>query len=413
MQRAYTAAMTPPFLAPVGALAALLLTPVAAHAASPASPRIERLVLLMRHGVRAPLDGEVPPATRTGQPWPRWDAPAEQVTPHGAAALRALAKADRRWFAAAGLVAANGCPDPAVVRLWTNSASRTIASGEAYAAGFAPGCRITVGHKPEGTNDPIFEPLGAHPAAFDASRAVESIDRYTGGAEALTRRHAAGLKLLEQVLACPAAPCSPAEPSSVRPSEDGHGIDLKGPIRAASGTAQVLMLQYLEGLPPAQVGWGRATPARLEALGAVHGALFDVFSRPPYMAAFQMAPTVDRITQDLTATTAPKLDVLVGHDTNVAALAAVLGVPVKAPGFATNDPAPGGGIAIALVRAPNGGQAVRLWYRTQSATDMRAARDRTVWTPLRLAGCDEGAEHRCPLPQFLKRLEAATEPARD
>lgn len=395
------------------ALAALALLPALAQATPPKPPQVERLVLLMRHGVRAPLGGEVPRATRTGQPWPRWNGPAEQVTPHGAAALRALAKADRRWFAAAGLVAANGCPDPAALRLWTNSSPRTIASGEAYAAGFAPGCQVAVGHKLEGINDPIFEPLGAHPAAFDANRAVESINRYTGGAEALARRHEAGLKLLEQVLACPAAPCSPVEPSSVRASEDGHGIELKGPIRAASGTAQVLMLQYLEGLPLAQVGWGRATPARLEELGAVHGALFDVFSRPPYMAAFQMAPTVDRITADLTASTAPKIDVLIGHDTNVAALAAVLGVPVKAPGFATNDPSPGGGIAIALVKAPNGRPAVRLWYRSQSAADMRAARDRTVWTPLRLKGCDESAEHRCALPEFLKRLEVAMAPARE
>ncbi|WP_066722416.1 histidine-type phosphatase [Sphingomonas pituitosa] len=399
-------------VARIGALAALVLSPAAAQAAPPKTPRVERLILLMRHGVRAPLNGEVPPATRTGKPWPRWDAPAEQVTPHGAAALRALARADRRWFAAARLLPAQGCPDPAALRLWTNSSPRTIASGEAYAAGLAPGCTLAVGHKPEGTNDPIFEPLGAHPAAFDAHRAVDSINRFTGGAEALTRHHAAGLQLLEQVLACPAPRCSPVEPSAVQPSADGHGIDLKGPIRAASGTAQVLMLQYLEGLPMAQVGWGRATPARLEALGAVHGALFDVFSRPPYMAAFQMAPTVDRITQELTASSGPKIDVLIGHDTNVAALAAVLGVPVKAPGFATNDPSPGGGIAIALVKAPNGRAAVRLWYRSQSAADMRAARDRAAWTPLRLKGCDEGLEHRCALPQFLKRLEAATAPAR-
>lgn len=408
--------MTRSSVAPFAALAALLLAPViapvATHARPAPQPHIERIVVLMRHGIRTPLHGEVPPATRTGQAWPRWNAPDEQVTPHGAAALRALARADRRWFAAAGLVAPTGCPGGAIVRLWTNSSPRTIASGEAYAAGFAPGCTLPVGHRPEGENDPIFEPLGAHPPAFDAAKAVASIRDYTGGAEALTRRHAGGLALLEQILACPAAPCSPAEPSSVQPSADAQGIDLKGPIRAASGTAQVLMLQYLEGMPMAQVGWGRATPARLEALGAVHGALFDVFSRPPYMAAFQMAPTVDRITQDLTAPGAPRVDVLIGHDTNVAALAAVLGVPVKAPGFATNDPSPGGGIAIALVRAPNGRQAVRLWYRSQSAADMRAARDHAVWAPLRLKGCDEGAEHRCPLPQFLKRLEDATAPAR-
>lgn len=372
----------------------------------------ERVILLMRHGVRSPLAGEVPDGTRTGRPWPIWSAPAEQVTPHGAAALRALARADRRWLAAAGVLPAQGCPAPEALRIWTNSSPRTIASGTYYAEGFAPGCALTVGHKAVGETDALFEPLNLHPPRFDAAKALESIERYTGGAAALVEHHRLGLALLERVLACPEAPCSPAQPAAVAASADGHGIDLKGPIRAASGTAQVLMLQYLEGLPTAQVGWGRASPATLQRLGAVHGALFDVFSRTPYMAAFQMAPTVDRVMHDLTAEHAPAFDLLVGHDTNVAALAAVLGVPVQAPGFAENDPSPGGGIAIALVRAPDGGKAVRLWYRSQSAADMRAATDRTVWIPLRLQGCDEGNEHRCPLPRFLERLEIATAPAR-
>ncbi|WP_010545958.1 histidine-type phosphatase [Sphingomonas elodea] len=395
------------------ALAAIaLLLPSLAEARPQPPSRIERVVLLMRHGVRSPLVGEVPPATRTGSPWPRWRAADEQVTPHGSAALLALGRGDRRWLAATGLIPAKGCPAPTAIRIWTNSSPRTIATGHAYAKGFAAGCTLAVGHRPEGTNDPLFEPLGAHPAGFDAARAVESILAYTGGAEALTRRHAAGLALLEQVLACPEAPCSPIEPASIAASADGHGIDLKGPIRAASGTAQVLMLQYLEGLPMAQVGWGRVTPAQLATLGSVHGALFDVFSRPPYMAAFQMAPTVDRIAADLTAPDAPAFDLLIGHDTNVAALAAVLGVPVRAPGFAADDPAPGGGIAIALVRSADGTGAVRLWYRSQSAADIRAARDRIAWMPLRLDGCDEGTEHRCPLPRFLRRLAVATAAAR-
>lgn len=394
------------------ALAGLIVSSTPGPVRAQAAASTERVILLMRHGVRTPLAGEVPADTRTRQPWPTWQAPAEQVTPHGAAALRALARADRRWLAAAGVLPAQGCPAPETLRIWTNSSPRTIASGSYYAEGFAPGCALPVGHRAVGETDALFEPLNLHPPRFDAGQAVESIRRYTGGAEALTARHQAGLALLERVLACPAAPCSPAEPSAVAASADGHGIDLKGPIRAASGTAQVLILQYLEGLPMAQVGWGRASPAVLERLGAVHGALFDVFSRPPYMAAFQMAPTVDRIAHDLTDDAAPAFDLLVGHDTNVAALAAVLGVPVQAPGFAANDPSPGGGIAIALVRARDGSKAVRLWYRSQSAADMRAARDRAAWIPLRLQGCDDGADHRCPLPRFLKRLKIATAPAR-
>ena len=388
----------------------MVATAAPAHPGEPATqPAVERIVLLMRHGVRTPLHGEVPDGTRTGQPWPRWDAPDEQITPHGAAALRALGQADRRWFARSGLISSGECPTSGVIRIWTNTSPRTIASGEAYAAGLAPGCSLPVGHRAEAGADPLFEPLGAHPAGFDADAAVASIQRYTGGVDALAARHRDGLALLEHVLACAApAPCSPVAPSDVRASDDRHDIALSGPIRAASGTAQVLMLEYLEGLPMKQVGWGRATPRTLERLGAVHGALFDVYSRPPYMAAFQSAPTAARVADDFTRADAPRVDMLVGHDTNVAALATLLGVSVQAPGFAVNDPSPGGALALALLRGANGAPAVRVWYRSQSAAAIRAASDQVTWIALPLAGCDEGLAHVCPLPRFLARLRAGT-----
>ncbi|WP_217991015.1 histidine-type phosphatase [Sphingomonas ginsenosidimutans] len=374
-----------------------------------APPPVMRIVLLMRHGVRAPLRGEVPDGTRTGAPWPVWNVPDSQITPHGAAALRALGRADRRWFARAGILPATGCPADGVVRLWANTSSRTIASGEAYAAGLAPGCPLPVGHRSAPGADPLFEPLNTRPAGFDAAAAALSVQSYTGGVDALAMRHRASLALLDHILGCPApGPCSPVAPSTVAPSGDRHDIAVTGPIRAASGTAQVLMLQYLEGMPMARVGWGRATPQMLERIGAVHGALFDLYARPPYMTAFQTAPTVARIAADFTRPDAPRVDMLVGHDTNVAALAAVLGVTVKAPGFAAGDPSPGGALAVALVRDAHGLPAVRLWYRSQSAAAIRAAADRVTWTALPLAGCDDGPAHVCPLPRFLARLRAGT-----
>ncbi|GGO95257.1 histidine-type phosphatase [Stakelama pacifica] len=405
--------MIRPLIRAVTLTAFLVFTPLAS-AAPAGTPGIERMVLVMRHGVRTPLHGEVPDGTRTGAPWPEWKAPDEQITPHGAKALRALGEADRRWFAAHGLIAATGCPDTSAVRIRANISPRTIESGRDYADGLAPGCALPVSHRMDGGADPLFEPLSAHPAKFDADAAVASIRSFTGGPAALAERHRAGLTLLETVLACPApGPCSPVAPSAVVPTADGHGISLTGPIRAASGTAQVLMLEYLEGFPLAKVGWGRATPDVLKRLGAVHGALFDVFSRPPYMTAFQMAPTVDRILRDFTAKDAPRIDMLVGHDTNVAALGALLQVPVEAPGFAKGDPSPGGALALALVRQGDGNPAVKVWYRSQSAQAIRAASDQVQWTPLAIPGCDEGADHLCPLPRFKTLILARTAAARE
>ncbi|WP_334186335.1 hypothetical protein [Novosphingobium sp.] len=66
-----------------------LLIPAAVHAA-PTTPRnlvTERPVPVMRHGIRAPLNGEVPEGTRTDQPWPAWPVAQSVVTPHGERAL--------------------------------------------------------------------------------------------------------------------------------------------------------------------------------------------------------------------------------------------------------------------------------------------------------------------------------------
>lgn len=361
----------------------------------------DRIVMLMRHGIRAPLDGEVPDGTRIARPWPRWPVPPSQLTPRGAQAMAILGRADRRWLATTGLLPANGCPRDGQVRVHANTAQRTIASGDAFLTGFAPGCAIHADHLPSAATDPIFEPLRAGSTRFDAVRAVAAIDRFTGGAEALARRHAATIRLLDKTLGCGlAAGCSPLAPSRVTPAADGRGIDLSGPIRITSGTAQVLLLAYAEGL---DVGASPADAATLRRLGALHAALFDVFTRSPYMAAHQAAVLGRHMLDALADPAGPRVDVLVGHDTNVTALAAALHVDLVAPGYATNDVAPGGALLLERLHDPASGRAyVRAFYRTQSPTDLRTLAEQVTMTPLRIHGC--GADGLCEAAAFDRLL---------
>lgn len=385
-------------LAPIliGAVAA----PVAAQSGeAPKGMTLDRVVMLMRHGVRAPLDGEVPKGTRTAQPWPTWSTPESALTPNGANALAAEAHADRADWVAQGLLPANGCPAPGTIRIWTNSSSRTIASGTAYARGLAPECPLAVGHKPMGDVDPLFEPLRARATHFDAAAAVADIDRFTGGMAALVARHRDALRLLDAVLGCGAPEgCDPAGPPRLTPSADGHGIDLSGPIRTASGTAQVLLLQYAEGLSPS-VGGLPVDGAVLARLGAVHAALFDVYSRSPYMAAHQSAAFGRHMIAALTDPKGARIDLLVGHDTNVTALAALLGFDLVAPGYAVNDAAPGGAILIRRWHDRAGKTFVTLAYRTQSPDQIRTKSDAVTLTPVQVPGCP--ADAPCPLDRFV------------
>ncbi len=356
---------------------------------------LDKVVVLMRHGVRAPLDGEVPDATRAARPWPRWPVAKSRLTDRGARAMALLGAFDRRRWAMLGLVAPTGCP---AVRIRANTAVRTIASGETFARGFAPGCAIAVAHRSEPDIDPIFEPLRAGATDFDARTAVAAIERHTGGLDALARRHAGAIRLLNRVLGCSApVACADWGPSRVTPSIDGRGVDLAGPIRATSGIAQVLLLQQAEGFSRTQVGWGRADAATLRRLGTLHAALFDVFTRPPYMASHQSAVLGRHVLAALAERDGPALDLLVGHDTNVTALAATLGVNLIAPGYAPNDVAPGGAIVFERLRdLTSGARYVRLFYQAQPLAALRRLSSQVTLAPLTVRGCP----HLCPLATF-------------
>lgn len=383
-------------------LPALLLFAASTPLAARPALTVERVVVLMRHGVRAPIDGEAPEGTRTAAPWPHWPVPAEQLTPHGARAMTILGAEDRRALVAAGLLPRVGCPAPRTVRIHANTAERTIASGTAFAAGLAPGCTIPVDHLAPDRADPLFEPLRAGATRFDPATAIADIQHYTGGVDALARRHAAAIAQLDMLLGC-AAPqgCSPVTPSRIVASADGRGIELSGPIRTTSGTAQVLLLQYAEGIDPR--GWPRIDAAALRRVGELHAALFDVFTRPPYMAAHQAAVFGRHMLAALTGADAPPVDILVGHDTNVTALAAVLHVPLRAPGYAEGDVAPGGAIWLERVYDPaRKRRYVRTSYRTQSPDDLRRLSPRVTVTPLPIPGC--GVTGLCELATFDRMI---------
>jgi 4-phytase / acid phosphatase len=399
MPRAALTGCMPPILSRtvlMRTIGRLLLAGIAASLSVPsttaAAPKmvVERAILVMRHGIRAPLGEEVPEGTRTSAPWARWPVAESRVTPHGARALEIVAREDRLLFAAHGLLPPDGCPGKGDVRIWTNTSERTIASGVAYARGFAPQCALPVEHRASGEADPLFEPLRTHATRFDAATAVADIERDTGGMAALVRRHAAGIAQLDRVLGCTprAGGCVPFGVPRVLPADAGRSIELQGAIRATSGVAQVLLLQYVEGLPLGQVGWGRADPATLRRIGALHAALFTVFTRPPYMAAHQTAALGSHILAALSAREGPRVELLMGHDTNVTALAAALRVDLRAPGYAVNDVPPGGAILIEQLRDTRSGRAfVRASYRTQSPGTLRALGRATTLRPLRIAGC--------------------------
>ncbi|PPU42475.1 histidine-type phosphatase [Xanthomonas arboricola pv. populi] len=403
---------------PALALGALLLIgcmprppgpPAAARTAQAA--QLERVVLVFRHGVRAPLQGEAAAARYADAPWPQWSTAASLLTPHGRIGVQLSGDYLRQWLAQQGVLPRSGCPTAGSVSVWANTDQRTIDSGALLAAALAPGCRIVAGHRQAGSNDPLFRPIEAGTVPFDGTAAVAAIEKQTGGPDALLRGHAAELQALQQILGCTRTPCDFAQMrSTLTPSANGRGLALGGSIDLTSGTGEVLLLQYAEGLPLSQVGWGRATPERLAQVSRLHALLFDIYARPHYMASRSGAPLAREVLQRFGDRQAPKVSVFVGSDTHIAALSGLLGVHFHLPGYGADDPPPGGALVLGLWREPNGQQVVRAQYLAQSLDQLRTLALLNLEHPplqqkLALGVCTAEQRMACPLPEFMQALE--------
>ena len=114
-----------------------------APAAASGTLKLERVVMLMRHGVRSPTKPQVAPEGMADREWPTWSTGFGELTQHGYDAVRLVGAWDRTHWAARGLIPTDGCPSQDTVAVAASAKSRTQDTARALAEGMAPGCAIS------------------------------------------------------------------------------------------------------------------------------------------------------------------------------------------------------------------------------------------------------------------------------
>jgi len=99
---------------------------------------LRAVIVLMRHGVRTPIESETRFGAYNAQPWPAWPTEPGVLTPHGGQALRLLANFYRSRYPT--LLQENSCEHPGIY-IEANTTSRTIASANALLPGLALNAR--------------------------------------------------------------------------------------------------------------------------------------------------------------------------------------------------------------------------------------------------------------------------------
>ncbi|WP_428152390.1 histidine-type phosphatase [Brevundimonas sp.] len=388
--------------------------------------KLERVVMLMRHGVRPPTKALPTPEGTTDRPWPTWSVDFGELTRHGYDAVRLVGVWDRTQWAGRGLLPADGCPAAGDVVVAASSKSRTQATARALVEGMAPGCTITLSFPASEDEDVEFHPLESGAVPIDEEAAYQAVLALMpeGGMPAEVARHAPLFSLLNQALGCcTAAFCAEEKaPAGCDISRMPAGIvrndedrpDVGDPFGIASTASQTFLLEYLEGMPMADVAWGRLTRAQIEALLEFHSLKFYYEGRAPYVAARAASPLARRM---LTAMeSGPKLTVLVGHDTNIADLGGFLDLHWQVPSYPRDDPPPGGALGFEVLSNSSGAKFVHAFYRSQTMDQVRELQPLTAnnpasYTYIAIPGCTE----LCPMAEFERlmnsRLVASTPPA--
>jgi len=388
-----------------------------AQAASPGGPteglKLDRMVMVMRHSVRPPTKSPATPPGTTAQPWGGWTTAYGDLTPHGAEGARLMGAYYRTFLGARGLLPRDGCAASGDIVAWASGKSRAIKTAEMFVEGLQPDCGLKVAHPDSEENDPIF-----HPAeGVDGDVALKAAQRQKPGVAAEARVHAQDFAVLQRVLGCdPAtkAGCDIAAKPSHLNANPGDTPDLEGALSVASTAGQTILLEYVEGKPMAEVGWGRASKADIQAMLRFHPVKFHYEVGAPYIAERYAAPIAKEVLAALSGAegTGGKLTLLVGHDTNIAALRGFLRAHFTAADYPRDDPPPGGAMGFELLKDAGGRAYVRAFYTAQSMDQLRALQLLTASNPPAYAyfpipGCGvAGAPTLCPLETFQKIVDA-------
>jgi 4-phytase/acid phosphatase len=365
-------------LAVIAALSQLLFFTPSSFAADDLT--LERTVLIMRHGIRAPLKTQITPDGVASDPWPTWTTAIGDLTPRGAEAITLLGQYDRASWIDRGLLK-TGCPAPGLVSVQSNAEERTIKTGHAWIKGAFPGCDVKNVHQAIGTIDPRFDPFEAK-TDIDGAKGVEAGLVSTGGLDKVRDAYRKELTCLGEVLGCCSVQvcksahlpegCTLADlPGEFSVGHVGDRPRVKGVFDYPSTASQTLMLQYLDNMPMHDVGWGRATPADLGMMIGLHTMKADLYQRPFYIAQYGASLLMWDMLAALENERAPVITVFVGHDSNINDLSGLLGFEFTPAGFAKNVPIPGGAWGLELLRNKKGETFVRAFYRGQTPAQMR------------------------------------------
>ena len=388
---------------------------------------LRAVIVLMRHGVRTPIESETRSSSYNAQPWPAWPTEPGVLTPHGAQALRLLADFYRARYPS--LLQNRSC-DHAGIYVEANTTQRTIASAKAVLSGLLPECTLQP-HYSTGHFNPLFSPSNSDDV--DRQRVKDAtLGRMANQPEWFTSAFDRPLEKMHHVLAdCEGTGCDRSKPdfrttkveNGIATARDPH---VESPVTLGADFAENFLLEYTEGMPMSQVGWGRVSRTDLNDLMQMNTQYHDFMLRTPYgaqVAASNLAAHIrDTILSVASGKPTPyqlgtgedRFILLDGHDSNLTWLGGLLHLDWILPDQFFNATPPGSALVFEIHRSQaTDASTVQVLFISQTLDQIRDLRalvgaEQPSIAPIFVPGCSgSGPTYACSVQEFAKVVDAA------
>ena len=396
--------------------------------------QLKQVIVFGRHSVRSSVAPNATLNTFSAAPYPLFTAAAPPplvplpavgyLTVNGAKLETILGGYYRLWLTNEGLLTGNDAADAAFVYFRANIIERTILTAQSFWTGMLPAAGPpNVYAVPQSVIDPLFDPVDAGVAVLDQQKAVAAVmGRLGGNPQSLAAAYASEYSLTRSILfGYPASqtPVSPAPPGAVDVAAIPIDVTTGAPVNLGGlsyiGTAiDPFIMEYADGLPASQVGWGQLTVGAISQTSRLNTLALDLEFRTPYLASTQSSNIASHVVRSMVQAAtgsamsgslgypSTKVIVLIASDVNITGLAGLFHLDWILPGYQADVCSPGGALVLELRQSQSTGEyIVRASYVAQTLDQLR---NQTALTLEYAAGHRSGIPPRLQCRQRYFRL---------
>lgn len=390
--------------------------------------KIKEAVVLSRHNIRSPLsDSKSALGRMTPHEWNKWTAGKSELTLRGGVLETQMGQYFRKWAVDAGLFPENHIPSADDLNVIANSMQRCIATARYFTSGFMPVGDVVVNHRYTPSKmDPLFNPQLTKVSPEFIALAMEQINAMGGkeGIVGINRNIAGDYALMKEVLDVKDSPMA-KEGDPYLKSLDNYNTELLwekfeeprlksgSALKELNAASDAFILQYYEQPDSLKAAFGhKLTRKDWERLAHVKDVYQDVLFSAPIVATNVARPLIQYMYDELRSP-ARKFTFLVGHDSNLAAVAVALGVEeYELPNAIEKKTPIGSKIVVEKFAGPDGKEYADINLVYQSVEQLKNMElldldNPPMIYPLTLKGLERNADGLYRMEDVAGRFQAA------